>query len=271
MRRAVPILVIIIIIAVVAVAGWLIFKPDKKEAGAQLDGKDIFEPVNQIPVDERPFNLIFPREDGREAKLVISQYQDARIVEYELEYLSGTLPRGGGGEINFTEEELPVERRILFGTCSAGGKCSYHENVNGGTLTLRYLNGQSTKLKSEWNLQQMRNTQGKFTSRDAKFTFDVGERGLSANTYVIVMQTMGLPGEVESEIIGGPYSVTMAKGINLNSQEIQLSMRLNKDSQKIKLLGWVNEGWKEYESKINDKILTSTVDSTTTFVAIATE
>lgn len=258
---------IILAIVIVAVIGLSLIKGKSSEEESKETQK-IIEPVNQIPIKERPFIQIYPRSDGREVTIIVDEYPGASTVEYELEYQAGTLLQGAFGKIEFSKEEAPVERKILLGSCSAGGKCSYHENVNGGTLTLRYTNGEVTKLKGEWNFQRMSEQQGKFTSRDAKFTFDVGTRGLSSGTYVIVYQTMGLPGPVEGEIVAGPYAVSFPKGVSSN-KKAALSMRLNSDSTDVKLLGWTSDGWEEYKAELEGKTITSSVDKATTFIAVS--
>lgn len=269
-KSKLPLLLLLIgIITILVIGGWFLLSKKGSSQEVIEESKQIIEPVNQIPIKKRPFTFITPRSDGREVTITINQLDNYSEVEYELEYQAGTLLQGAFGKIDFTKEESPVERNVLLGSCSAGGACSYHEDVNGGTLSLRYLNGEVTKLKGEWNFQQMREQKGRLSSRDAKFTFNVGERGLAANTFVIVSQTMGLPGEVEGEIVGGPYVVSLPKGVTLRGKQIDLSMRTTSDDTDIRLLGWSQDGWIEYEGEINDKTLTATVDQATTFVAIS--
>lgn len=262
---------ILLLVVIAIIAGVFIFKRKDK---SQLETKEkpkIIEPVNQIPIKDRPFSNIYPRSDGKEVTLIVNEYPGATSVEYELEYQAGTLLQGAFGKIDFAKETAPIERNILLGSCSAGGKCSYHENVNGGTLTLRYINGESTKLKSEWNFQLMSKQEGTFTSRDAKFTFNVGSRGFSPGTYVVVAQTMGLPGEVEGEILAGPYNVSLPKGVSLRGKEATLTMRLSLEEENVKILGWTQDGWFEYDVDVDGKIASATVDQATTFIAISSQ
>ena len=89
------------------------------------------------------------------------------------------------------------------------------------------------------------------------------------SVYVIIAQTMGLPGELEGEIVAGPYLVSLPKGININSRAVQLSLRLNEVKANVKLFGWTTDGWQEYKAQISGKVLTAEVDRATTFVAVA--
>lgn len=266
--RVKTILVLAVVILVAGGTAALLLRSPGKKQETEKETAPRVEPVNQLPIKERPFTSIIPRADGREVMIVVDHLNSASEVEYELEYQAGKLLQGAFGKIDFSKEEAPVQRNILLGSCSAGGKCSYHEDVNGGTLLLRYLDGEVVALKGEWNFQLMSQQQGRFTSRDAKFTFDVGKNGLSARTFVIVAQTMGLPGPVDGEIIGGPYIVTLPKGIYPRTKEISLTMHTNTTDPNLKLLGWTEAGWIEYEVKQSGKTLEASVDQPTTFVAI---
>jgi len=245
--------------------GCTLFRPsqptDKGKGG-------VTEPVNEIPIKERPFVTITPRADGREVSLSVGKLSEAKTVEYELEYQAGTLLQGAFGKIDFSTEQPPVVRKILLGSCSAGGKCSYHENVNGGTLLLRYKNGKTTALKGEWNFQIAGKQKGHFNSRDAKFTFDIGERDLPSQTFVIVIQTMGLPGPIDGEVVGGPYAVILPLGTALpGGKRYNISLRISTD-QNAKLYAFLEGKWIPMETKQEEKNLTAKADKPTTFVAI---
>lgn len=232
------------------------------------------EPINTIDIKNRPYVTLSPTVGGKhpagqEVTLTIHNVTlGATSVEYELEYQAGTLLQGAFGTIDLTKEPPPVSKDLLFGSCSTGGKCAYHKDVSGGTLTLRFKGGsQNFNLKSEWNLQTMSDRQGKFSSRDGKFQLEVGKTGLPNNTFLVMIQTMGLPKSVSGEILAGPY------GIFTNNQKLsgmaQLTMRLNQDVTSTKLLGWDGQAWKEYKSTLADKTLTATIDKLTTFVVVS--
>lgn len=258
------------LLAIVLVAAIKLVNKPKEETETGQPPAPKIEEVNQIPIKERPFIEIIPRSDGREVRLTIDRLGNASKVEYELEYQAGTLLQGAFGNIDFTKEKAPVTRNILLGSCSAGGKCSYHEDVNGGTLLLRYTNAETVFLKGEWNFQVMSKQNGRFSSRDAKFNFDVGKGGLPTNTFAVVAQTLGLPGPVEGEIVGGPYSLTLPPGVSQVKKAINLTMRTTATDKIPRLLGWSEDGWIEYQAEISDKTLEATVDRATTFIAVTT-
>lgn len=257
---------LVLVVAIGAGIRWGLKEPEKTQEQTSPTKVEI---PNQIPIEARPFIMMTPRSDGREVTLTINRLGNASSVEYELEYQAGSLLQGAFGKIDFTSETSPVSRNILFGSCSAGGKCTYHEDVNGGTLLLRYQNGEPVALKSEWNLGVMREQKGRFVSRDAKFSLAVGERGLPPNTFVIVTQTMGLPKPVDGEILAGPYAVSLPQGVRIQSQELSLRLRLTESREDVRLLAWKDAGWNEYETEISGKELQAAVDLPTTFVAVS--
>ena len=170
------------------------------------------EPVNTVDIKDRPYVTLAPTVGGRhplgqEVTLTIhSVTLGSTLVEYELEYQAGTLIQGAFGTIDLNKETPPVNKDLLFGSCSTGGKCAYHKDVTGGTLILRFKGGsQNFALKGEWNVQNMSERAGKFSSRDAKFQLEVAKAGLPANSLIVIAQTMGLPKPVEGEIVAGPY------------------------------------------------------------------
>ena len=248
-------------------SGCTLFGKGKPESSQGKGGAP--EPVNEIPVKERPYATVIPRADGREVSISVTTLQGASQVEYELEYQAGTLLQGAFGKIDFSKEQAPVVRQILLGSCSAGGKCSYHENVNGGTLLLRYKNGKTTALKGEWNFQIAGKQKGHFNSRDAKFNFDTGDKDLSAQTFVIVAQTMGLPGPIDGEVVGGPYAVFLPSGVSLSKgKQYTMSLRISGD-QKATLFAWTEGRWAPLKTGQEGKTLTAQVNTASTVVAIS--
>lgn len=234
------------------------------------------EPFNTIDIKDRPYVTLAPTVGGkhplgREVTFNLSANAlKSQSVEYELEYQAGSLLQAAFGQIDLTKDRPPLSQNLLLGSCSAGGKCAYHENVTGGTLTLRFKGGsQNFTLKGEWNLQKNADRAGQFSSRDAKFQIDFSKIGLPISAIVIVAQTFGLPRELDGQILAGPY------GIFTNDQKFsgsaKLTLHLNETTTSANLLGWDGKSWKKYPSDIKDKTLTSTVDRLTTFVVTASQ
>lgn len=250
---------------ILAVGGWFLFKkPSKTEAPVQPARK--MEEVNIIAMADRPFVTLTPREDGREVELAIDRVKNATKVEYEMEYQTESLIQGVFGTIDFTQEPAPVRKDLLFGSCSKG-KCRYDEGVTGGSLTMRFEGGSAPfALKTDFNLQQMFDRQGKFVSRDSKATLDVGKTGLPNNTFMIVAGTLGLPAEVEGEVIAGPYAFLAATSPVLKNATI--SIQSKDDLTGAKLMYWNGKSYTELKSTIADGKISAPVTGLGTFVVI---
>ncbi len=233
--------------------------------------KKIPEAVNTVPVSDRPYVTLEPVQKshpaGTEVGITVHTVTlNSTEAEYELEYQAGTLLQGAFGSMDFTFEKPPVSKVLLLGTCSAGGKCDYNQDVTGGTLLLRLDGGdQKFAVKGEWSYQLMSEREGEFSSRDSKFRVDVGSKGLPANQYVVVMQPMGLPDKVEGDIIAGPYHISAGKA---DIKTAQVSFRLSQEAESVTLLSWSGGKWVEIDSEIEDQTLTADIDTLGTFVVV---
>lgn len=231
----------------------------------------IQETVNTVPVEKRPYSALsfsdsgrFPL--GRELKLEIADGKNAASIEYELEYQAGTLVQAGVGSINPEGEKLPLTRNILLGSCSAGGACSYSEDVKGGTLLLRFKGSDTGNLKGEWNYYQPGND-GKFGSRDGKFQIEAAKL---KNAFVVISQTFGLPvsptdgpSQVNGEVIAGPYHLETTLGKDTN---MGLTMRLNEESPSAVLWRWNGKELQKIPSGVFGKALTAEIITSGTYL-----
>jgi hypothetical protein len=130
--------------------------------------RKIADPVNVIPVDQRPYIQIAPLADGRNLELIVKHLnKPATEAEYELEYQAGSLLQGAFGAIELPS--VPAKATILLGSCSAGGACTYHTDVKGGTLLTRFKGDESYALKSDWRYFDNRLKEIELASKDAKF------------------------------------------------------------------------------------------------------
>lgn len=236
----------------------------------------IEEPVNTVPIEERVYTTLEILRDGqkplgKELSLTIADSKGAETIEYSLEYQAGTSVQGGVGTVFPSKENAPYKVPILLGSCSAGGACSYHEGVKGGTLLLRFKGSQIGNLKGEWSYYAP-NNDGKYSSRDGKFQLIASEL---KGSYTLIAQTMGLPEKIKGEIISGPYNLdtTGVKGMKI--KDANLSMRLAEDMPNVRLL-WCDASGAEYSgskckevaSSIKDKTLTATINSLGTYLVV---
>lgn len=259
LKFIIPGLILIVVLA------WL-FWPSKKNKPTSQTQTQKMEEINKVDIANRPFVTLTPREDGKEVTLGIDRVKNATKVEYELEYQAAALIQGAFGTIDFTQEPAPVAKKILFGSCSKG-TCKYDEGVTGGSLTLRFDGGsQAFALKSDFNLQQMFDRQGVFTSNDSKATLDVGKSGLPNDTFVIISGTMGLPTDVSGEVLAGPYSFLAAADHSLKNATITFQSK--DDLTGAKLEYWNGKSLVDLKATLGDGKLTAPVTGLGTFLVV---
>lgn len=224
------------------------------------------EQINQLAVKDRPFVVLSPRADGKEMAITVDKVTNASKIEYEVEYNTKDIISGFFGTIDLSKDTLPAVKKGLFGTCSKS-VCRYDEGVSGGSLTLRFEGGSETYvLKTDFNLQQMFDRQGIFTSKDAKATLDVGKTGLPNATYLIISGTMGLPEAVEGKVIAGPYSFVAATSPSLTKATIAIQSK--DDLTGAKLLFYNGKSYIELKATVSGGKISAPVTSLGTFVVV---
>jgi len=256
-----------VIPAAIVLAGIIFFvSAKKKQAPEEQIPQRRVEQINKLAIKDRPFVTLTPRADGREVTLMIDNVASATSAEYELEYQAESLIQGVFGTIDFTEDRPPVTKKLLFGSCSKG-KCRFDEGVTGGSLTIRFEgDAEPYILKSDFNLQLMGDKEGVFASKDIKAKLDVGRSGLPLTTYVIVTGTMGLPGEVEGEVVAGPYAFLAASSHKLSNAE--LTIQSKEDLTDAKLLYWTGLAWSELDVEVSEGKITAPVTNLGTYVVV---
>jgi hypothetical protein len=242
--------------------GMFFLKKDRPTEEAITKKKKLSLPTNVIPVDERPYIAIKPLADGKNLDIeVYSLIKDATTVDYELEYQAGTLLQGAFGEIELGS--LPEKERILLGSCSAGGACTFHEDVKGGSLLTRYVGGDEPyALKSDWKYIDNRSGDTAFSSKDAKFQID--GKSLARQRYLIVFNSPGYPEKAPGTVVSEIYSLATSSSL---SGEAELTIRAAEEGE-LKIAAWDGEEWMTYEGEVDGKMITATVDLTELYVVI---
>lgn len=212
----------------------------------------IVEPTNVIPVDQRPVVFLVPEADGRNLTLRIESIKKpATSVEYELEYQAGELLQGVNGALDLTS--LPAKTTQLMGSCSAGGKCSYHEDVRGGTLLLRFLGDENYVLKQDWKYIDNAAKETAFSSKDAKFQLDSAD--LKNTRFLIIYNSPGFPEGLSASVASDPYALqtsTLLKGTGT------LTMRATEEGA-LAIAGFDGERWHTFEGTVEGKMITAEV------------
>lgn len=237
-------LILLILIGVFAFGG------KKPVAATPSPSPVIPEKVNTMPVEKRPYITLTPTNKGR--SLILSLFTlnaPAQKGEFEVEYQSGTLLQGFGGKLNIAK--LPDAQEFLLGSCSAGGKCSYSEDVTGGVLTVRLTDTEKLTLKNEWSFLENKEKTDTITSRDGKFV--VTGKGIAAVSHLVVLQSPGYPAPVAAPLssVYAPAGLTAPKG------ELKVSIRLNNEAPKVSIWAWDGKEYKRLKTTVTDRVATA--------------
>lgn len=222
--------------------------------------KRIVEPVNVIPVAERPVMYITPQADGHNLDIVVAEVKkEADMAEFEIEYTTENLVQGGQGE--FELGSLPAMKKWFMGSCSAGGACSYHENVTGGSLKTRFVGPENYAIKHDWRYIENTDRSDTFASKDGKFQ-------LAADSFTkvglaVVTNSPGYPEGLKGEPASEAYVVKTPSTL---SGEATVSIRTTGDA---KIMAWDGSDWSEMETTMSDSEATATGPVADLYIAVA--
>jgi hypothetical protein len=249
----------IIIFAMVLLLGGGIFAMTRmggNETTGQTEGKKkkkILEPKNIIDIAVRPYVMLSPVSGGHHIELEIVEVpMAAEEVEYELEYQSGTLLQGFQEVLQLGT--LPAKTKKLFGSQSAGGAITYHEDIKGGSLQLRFLGSENYVLKQDWRYFENKTRETTFSSKDAKFQIDSDD--LALNRLVLIYNTPGIPAGIDEGmmIASDAYSLTSASKVSGDINTV--SIRAN-DLGEMKMMGYDGSAWVDLDSEVEGKVVTA--------------
>ncbi len=207
----------------------------------------ITDPINEIPIADRPYLRLIPQPDGHHIDISIEHLNlAADLVDYEFEYQSGSMLQMVMGQVELAA--VPTSEQVFLGSCSAGGACTYHENVTGGSLLLKFSNTEDNyTLKSDWRYFDNQQQTKIVSSRDAKFQIQ-GE-AIDQQRYVIVYNSPGLPTGLDQEVIAEHYAVA-ASGPLSGSEQAQVTIRCNELVDKPIIVGYDGQEWQQFETNI---------------------
>ncbi len=210
--------------------------------------------INTLPVSDRPFIELKPTGTGKNILLSINELKKtAESVEYELEYQAGELLQGAFGTLELSS--LPATKDILFGSCSAGGACTYHQNVQGGTLVTRFSGTNSYALKSEWRYIENKTRAKSVGSKDAKFQIESPEIGKQA--VIVIFNSPGYPNIPPGTVISEVYSLTTANPLKGTAK---VSIRANEEVADAKIAVWNGQTWKTMAGKVDGKSVSADLE-----------
>jgi len=252
--------VIIAVVAVLLIGGGVLFwaKGNNGTVTNTPQPSPEPEPVNVIPVSERPYVELKPLAARNELMMVIHDVKKpADEVEVVLEYdrnkgvLDAVLRQ-------FDLTKIPMEGQIFMGSKSAGGHITYHDDVIGGTIQMKFQGQSPYTLKTPWRYSDTQNEYGQLSTTDARLQLSVTP-ALKVNK-VIIMVSPGLPQNLDQELLAGPYLIRTVNHLPQTST-VDLKIRLTDEVDSAKLLGWDGDKWQEIASTKEGK----TVSATTKF------
>ena len=243
-------------LAVLLVVGGGIFAFTRSKSPTETETskkKRIEEPTNIIAVEDRPYLQIIPHSDGHNLSLKVNDLKkDATSVEYELEYQAGTLLQGAFGQLSISS--LPATEKVLLGSCSAGGACSFHEDVKGGTLLTRFNGPETYALKSRWKYIINSSGETAFSSQDAKFQIE--SKDLKRVSYLVIFNTAGYPEGLKQTPVSEIYSLTSASSLTGDGE---LTIRAEEEGE-LTIMGYDGSKWHEFETTVDGKMATADVE-----------
>jgi hypothetical protein len=221
-------------------------------------------PVNVISIKDRPYASLQPLPGRNELELVIHNLpQKAELVEVTLEYdrnkgvLDAVLKQ-------FPLLTLPLKQTIFLGSKSAGGHITYHEDIIGGTMTLKFTGPSPYTLKVPWHYDDASKSYSEVSTTDGYFqaSFDKPVK----QTKILVMQSPGAPSGLEGEIIAGPYLVRTVG--DLPSVNATVKLRTTGESASAVLWAYDGTQWLKLPSQADGKTLVATSPLYQTYAVI---
>lgn len=230
------------------------------------------ENINQLAIEKRPYIIIepksttMPQDIGHWIMVTIDKASAYQEVEYDVEYQAGNLIQGFMHTIDLKKETQPASKEGFFGSESKG-KYKYDENVTGGSILFKFFYDESKfdALKTYFNLQNMAEREGVFTSNDAKATLKVGSQDLKSTDYVVISSTLGLPAPVEGKILSEPYGFYSSSDGEINAT---LTLGAKEALDKAVILSWDGKKWQELDTTLTDNQAKATVTGFGTYLLI---
>lgn len=167
--------------------------------------------INELPLKDRPFITLVPHTTNRLFTFVGMNINKAAQSSVDLEYQSGDLLKGVKANID-SPIPNPFIKAIILGSCSTGGKCSFDKDLKSGTtkLKLNYAGQEATHLlKGDFTF-----IMGQKNLPDGKVAFEPSI--LSAKENLILMNSFGLPKEIDKETVLYPIIISSANDKNIS-------------------------------------------------------
>lgn len=227
--------------------------------------KKVQSPVNVIPVAERPYLRLEPTADGHYIVITVAEVKkSATQLDYEMEYQTGSMLQGFGGLLKL--DKLPISDKKLFGSQSAGGAITYHEDIKGGNFLAQFTGASqsdSYAVKSAWRYFTNSDKASEFSSQDTKFS--ISNPDLSKFSYIIVYNSPGYPEGLKGELLSDPYVVTAEKPLTDLKSNFTVSFRTSEEGV---VMGYDGKKWQKMETNYVDGLLKATGAAMEVYVGV---
>lgn len=218
---------------------------------------------NIVALAERPYLKLLPLSDGRNIIIEATEIKkEAQQLEYELEYQAGSLLQGAFGALELTAAGSPPQAKILFGSCSAGGACTYHEDVKGGTLRAILTGGaEDYAVKSDWNYIINGKRAAKHQSKDELFT--ISGDTLARQSYLVIYTNAGFPTGLAGTPVSEPYAVTSTTPLTGSG-----TVTIQATEAPSAVMGWNGSSWQQFNGEVTGSSITAQVELMELYIAI---
>lgn len=257
----------LLLVAVLTLTGlgiWMLKKPKIDPLPVVTDESEL--PVNTIPISERPFMTLSPDDSGRNLILTVDGAPTVGEMEYELVYSAADKQEGVFGRLDLESEQQPIEKTLLLGSKSGGGKVTYHEGVTGGSMTVTY---EDTRLKEQWNFLHFDPTDPVVSAPDARFSMTLPKTALKKDKVVIMMKPFGLPAGLSAgaKVVAGPYAFLTASPVK-GAVAVELKLPAGEYINP-QILAYDSEVWLPLKTTVDGETLSASAENASIFIAVS--
>jgi hypothetical protein len=234
MKKFLPI--VLFLIGLLVVGGAFVFIKSRGSAEEETDNE---KALLDVSLPERPVLTLTPSDDGHWLRMKIDKIKiDAASLDYLVLYYfpdteTGIQKQNGVPGTVQLAGIVNIERDLLMGSESSGNY-KYDEGVTGGLVTLRFRNDDGQLLAKFESNFVLRNDTNTVSLDESGFGFEFDSRH---EGYLIAMQTIGLPSDIEG-VKSGPFGVFIDAGDFSGSPKLDSGL---------KTMGYVNNKWQEVD------------------------
>ncbi|NMB57058.1 hypothetical protein GYA19_03925 [Candidatus Beckwithbacteria bacterium] len=261
-KKFLPVIIAVPIVIILVLVYFLVLRkvnPNTK-AVEQVETPPSVAKINDMALAQRPYVELIPHSnkatcDGVDLNITNLKNGEEK-AEYELEYTTEKLIQGvfGNRDLVKQEEHKPLE----FGTCSKGA-CKCDNDINGGSLKLTFTGKINYVLKGDFKVGSIADNKGILVSKDVRLSLDLNG-AIDDKQRVMIASTMGLPADLSSKVILGPYGI-FVQDLAKFEKPLKVSLQ-SKDVATGKVQFWDGTKWNVLTTQINADKAEFTIEKT---------